>query len=159
MIFLTLRHCSQHKTYFCFLLTLNVKNTLHLVDGNIRLQLVESFSNFGLHLSEELLIMRTVLATKQSRTNKSSWAYIKPWKKQRYIPSPSNIFSGCLRYRYWSNRITNEFPPRGEKNPELFTNWWTRKPAICVGCVAGVKGGKVLEGEGEGGVGNLIPWD
>ena len=68
VIFLTLRHCIQHKTYFCFLLTLIVKNTLHLVDGNIRLQLVESFSNFGLHLSEELLITRAVLASKQSWT-------------------------------------------------------------------------------------------
>ena len=47
VIFLTLRQCIQHKTYFCFLLTLIVKNTLHLADGNIRLQLVESFSNFG----------------------------------------------------------------------------------------------------------------
>ena len=69
--FLTLRHYSQHKTYFCFLLTLNVKNTLHLVDGNIRLQLVESFSNFGLHLSEELLIMRAVLVSVSFALSKS----------------------------------------------------------------------------------------
>ena len=86
VIFLTLRHCIQHKTYFCFLLTLNVKSTLHLDDGNIRLQLVESFSNFGLHLSEELLIMRAVLATKQSRTNKSS--IYKTLKKVTLHPIP-----------------------------------------------------------------------
>ena len=44
------RHCSQQKNeIFCFLLTLNVKYTVHLGVNDIWLQLVESFSNLGLH--------------------------------------------------------------------------------------------------------------
>ena len=43
------------KADFCYFLTLIVKNTVHLDDGDIWLQLVETFSNLGLHLSEQLL--------------------------------------------------------------------------------------------------------
>ena len=44
------------KPGFCFLLTLIVKNTVHLDDGDILLQQVESCSNVGLHVSEKLQV-------------------------------------------------------------------------------------------------------
>ena len=46
-----------------FLLPLNVKNTLHLGDGHIWLQLVESFSYLGLRSSEELLTVEPARGT------------------------------------------------------------------------------------------------
>ena len=51
------------KPDFCFFLTLIVKNTVHLGDGDIWLQLVESFSNLGLRLSEELFTVEPARAT------------------------------------------------------------------------------------------------
>ena len=63
---------------FSFLLTLKVKNTVYLGDGYIWLQLVESFSNLGLYLSEELLTVepargtgyQTILLKKQHKALK-----------------------------------------------------------------------------------------
>ena len=40
---------------FNFLKIYRVKKTMYLGDGDIRLQLVESFSNLGLHVFEKLL--------------------------------------------------------------------------------------------------------
>ena len=48
---------------FCSLLTLNVKNTVHLGDGHTWLQLVESFSYLGLRLSGELLTVEPARGT------------------------------------------------------------------------------------------------
>ena len=58
------------KPDFCFLPTLNLKNTVHLghVHPHIWLQLVESFSNMGLPIylrNSWQWSKRTVLATKQ----------------------------------------------------------------------------------------------
>ena len=69
-----LRHAQKVKTFprhkyflfpfpFYFLLTVKVKNTVYLGNGYIWLQLVESFSNLGLYLSEELLTVEPARGT------------------------------------------------------------------------------------------------
>ena len=53
---------------FIFLKMDLVKTTVYLGDGDIWSQLVELFSNLGLHVSEKLLTVepaRAILATKQ----------------------------------------------------------------------------------------------
>ena len=48
---------------FIFLKMDRVKWTVYLGDGDIWLQLVESFSNLGLHVSEKLLTVEPARAT------------------------------------------------------------------------------------------------
>ena len=132
MIFLTLR-------LTCFLLTLIAKNTVHLGDGDIWLQLVVSFSNLGLRLSEELLTVEPARATGYpNNTSKQHNARTLPVRVTHRL------------HRFWSNRTINEFSAWGEKNPELFTCWWARKVKICLTCIAGVSRGQGLEA-GRGG--------
>ena len=65
VIFLSLRliASSTKPDFFSSLLTLNDKNTVHLGDGHVWLQLVESFSYLGLRLSEELLRVQPARGT------------------------------------------------------------------------------------------------
>ena len=136
------------KPDFGFLLTLNVKNMMYLGDGDIWLELVESFSNLGLHFSRELLTVeparrgtghQTILKssnkalTSNARTHPLHTSSLRKHPFLQTSPAAKGevnvrnecfrrlshiFFSGFLRYRYWSNRTINEFPPRGEKNSE-----------------------------------------
>ena len=68
VIFLALRLTeASTKPDFCFLLTLIVKNAVHLDDGDIWLQLVVSVSNLGLRLSERVKVSLPVDAGAQKR--------------------------------------------------------------------------------------------
>ena len=63
MIFLIRRLAgASTKPDFCFFLTLIAKNTVYLGDGDVRLQLVVSFSNLGLRLTEKLLKPRLIFS-------------------------------------------------------------------------------------------------
>ena len=69
VIFLALRLTeASTKPDFCFLLTLIVENAVHL-DGDIwlQLELVASFSNLGLRLSERVKVLLPVDAGAQKR--------------------------------------------------------------------------------------------
>ena len=113
-------HCSQHQNHiFCFLLTLNVKNMVHLGDGDIWLKLVESFTNLGLHLPEELLPVEPARGTGYQTILKSS---IK--SNARTHPSHTHL----LRLFKTSILIKQNHQwvptPGGEKLlTELFTYW------------------------------------
>ena len=154
-------HYSQHKTRFLL---------PPFADGDILLLLVESVSDLGLHLSEELLtvlVEPALLATKQYKARNDTLKQRKTLKRNpRTFPRHTHmLFSGFSKYGYWSNQepIKQDHQwnptPKGEKPWTVYLHWWARKEWIFRGCVAGVKSGKGLEGSGEGGVGRLIRWD
>ena len=136
---------------FCFLLPLNVFNTVHLWNGDIWLQLVESFSNMGLHLSGKLL---TVDPSRGTRLPNDTLKQYKPLKRNTsHNLSPSHIvFSGCLRNRYCLNRTINSESSclLTDEHGKLKFNWSAQQAS---------KGVRDWEEAGRGGWFDLIPWD
>ena len=117
-------HCSQHQNrFFCFLLTLNVKNMVHLGDGDIWLKLVESFTNLGLHLPEELLPVepardtgyQTILLSSiksNARTHPSHTHLLRLFKisilikqNHQWVPTPGGEKLRAELFTYWQESI------------------------------------------------------
>ena len=140
------------KPDFGFLLTLNVKNMMYLGDGDIWLELVESFSNLGLHFSRELLTVEPARrGTGHQTILKSSNKALK--SNARTHPSSRHTSSLVLikQNHQWVPT------PGGRKTPSCLLSdehgkwkfvWLHSKRQQGLGI-----------GRREGGVGNLIPGD